>query len=109
MANAQFTLLDFADVCSLDHLVDVSGLTPQEVALLVDNGVIVPVDAVAPVLIFHLHYVGIALTARRLRDDFELDGHGLALALTLLQRVRETELELAQVRAQLSQVLATQR
>lgn len=109
MANAQFTLLDFGDVCSLDQLVDVSGLTRDDVTLLVDSGVIVPVDAVAQAPAFHLHYVVVANTARRLRDDFELDGHGLALALTLLQRVRETEAELAAVRAQLTQILATQR
>jgi hypothetical protein len=29
-----------------------------------------------------------------LRDDFELDSHGLAIALLLLRRIRELEVEL---------------
>ena len=109
MENAQFTLLDFAAVCPLDHQLDVSGLTREELTLLVDTGVIVPVDATAQTAAFPLHYIVVANTARRLRDDFELDAHGLALALTLLRRMRETEAELAAVKAQLTQILTTQR
>jgi len=33
-------------------------------------------------------------TARRLRDDFDLDAAGLAVAVNLLGRIRELELEL---------------
>lgn len=109
METAQLTVLDFADVCSFEHLVDVSGLTRLEIGLLVDSGVILPVDVVTQPPVFHLHYVVVANTARRLRDDFELDGNGMALALALLQRIRETEAALAEVRAQLAQVIATQR
>jgi chaperone modulatory protein CbpM len=105
MAHATFTLLDDANVCSFDELADVSGLTSDEVALLVDSGVLVPVDPVAAAMVFHLHYVVVANTARRLRDDFELEGHGLALALTLLRRVHEAEAELAAVRAQFARNL----
>ena len=32
-------------------------------------------------------------TARRLRDDFELDRNGVALALTLLRRIAQLEAE----------------
>jgi chaperone modulatory protein CbpM len=103
MTHATFTLLDDANICSFDELANVSGLTSDEVALLVDSGVLVPVDAVASTLVFHLHYMVVATTARRLRDDFELEGHGLALALTLLRRVREAETELAALRAQFGQ------
>ena len=109
MADAQITVLDYTSVCSVDHLVDLSGLSVDETALLIDSGVLVPVDPVAAQLMFHLHYVAIANTARRLRDDFELDGHGLALALTLLKRATNAEAELASVRAQLTKLLAVER
>ncbi len=100
MATAMLMLLDDMNVCSLEELIDVSGLTDAEVALLVDSGVLLPVDAEASTLVFHLRYIVVAKTARRLRDDFELDGHGLALALTLLRRLREAEADLAAVHAQ---------
>lgn len=100
MAHAKLTRVDDTSIYSLDEMADVSGLTSDEITLLVDSGVLVPVDAVASTLVFHLHYVVVASTARRLRDDFELEGHGLALALTLLRRLREAEAELAALQAQ---------
>jgi chaperone modulatory protein CbpM len=42
-----------------------------------------------------------ARTAFRLRHDFELDEQGLAVALALLERVRDLEAELDALRAQL--------
>lgn len=106
MDTVQMVVLDDRNVCSAEHLVDVSGLTPEELALLIDSGVIVPTDAVREPQVFHLHYVVVATTARRLRDDFELDGAGLALALTLLRRVNDAEAELALAKAQLARMLA---
>ena len=64
---------------------------------------IVPVDTATQPHAFYLHSIVTVTTARRLRDDFELDLHGLLLALTLLQRLGETEAALAEVRAQLGQ------
>jgi hypothetical protein len=40
-------------------------------------------------------------TARRLREDLELEPQALALALTLVERIRELETELCLLRAQL--------
>lgn len=98
MANLQITVLDRSATCSIDQLVHDSGLSIEDTVLMIDAGVLVPVDPVAASPMFHLHYVAIANTARRLRDDFELDGHGLALVLTLLRRVNEAESELASLR-----------
>lgn len=98
-ATGQVFSLDDSHVCSAQHLLEVSGLAPEELEALVDNGVIVPVDPGALSYTFHLHYLVIVTTARRLRDDFELDVHGLILALTLLRRIHDTEAELAAVRA----------
>jgi hypothetical protein len=41
----------------------------------------------------------VARTACRLRDELELDTAGLGVALRLLERVRDLEAEIAQLRA----------
>lgn len=43
--------------------------------------------------------VTLVRSVRRLRDDFELDGDGLAVAVSLLRRLRAVERELAELRA----------
>ena len=43
----------------------------------------------------------VARLARRLRDDFELDRAGLALALRLMQRIDTLEQEVERLRARL--------
>ena len=50
---------------------------------------------------FSARVVTLARTACRLRDAFELDAHGLGLALRLLDRVRDLEHEVSRLRAQL--------
>ncbi len=47
----------------------------------------------------------LARAARRLRDHFELDEQGLAVAVSLLRRVRTLEAELMRVRARTNVVL----
>jgi chaperone modulatory protein CbpM len=84
-------------VCSIEHLAEVSGLSIAELSDLVDSGVIEPVDQAARPPAFYLGSIVTANTARRLRDDFELDRNGLALALRLIQRIRRLELELQRV------------
>lgn len=90
-------------VCSAQHLIEVSGLSNEELDELIANGVIVPVDADAYPLSFQLRSVVIANKARRLRDDFDLDRNGLVLALTLMQRIAELEAEINTVRSHLGQ------
>lgn len=48
---------------------------------------------------FEAECIALVRTARRLRDDFELDANGLAVAISLLRRMRALEAELAEVRA----------
>jgi chaperone modulatory protein CbpM len=86
--------LNESDVCSIEHLADVSGLSLDEVRDLVDSGVILPVRETEDPASFPLHYVVTVITARRLRDDFELDRRGVAVALMLVQRIRQLEAEL---------------
>jgi chaperone modulatory protein CbpM len=86
--------LNESDICSIEHLVEVSGLSLEEVNDLVQSGAIVPVDTETKPDSFYLQYVVAARTARRLRDDFELDRHGMALALLLLRHIHELETKL---------------
>lgn len=87
-----------SEVCQIEHLAEVSGLAIEEIADLVEIGVIAPVDRNVRPVSFRLEYVLTVKTARRLRDDFQLDRHGVALALTLLRRIDELEAELKALR-----------
>lgn len=78
-------------VCSIEHLVEVSGLSPDDVRNLVEDGVMAPADASNPGGGFHSMHVLTVRQARRLRDDFELDRNGPALTLTLLRRIDSLE------------------
>jgi chaperone modulatory protein CbpM len=86
--------LDESGVCSIEHLAELSGLSLAELHDLVESGVIEPVQESAEPFLFYLRYVVTAKTARRLRDDFELDRRGVAVALTLLDRIERLEQEL---------------
>lgn len=93
--------LNDADLCPLEHLAEVSGLSIEEIEDLIDTDVIKPTDTGAPMRMFQLRYVVTVKTARRLRDDFELDRQGVALALALLRRIDELEEEIRATKARL--------
>lgn len=97
--------LDDAGVCSLEQLAEDSGLSIEEVSDLIDNGIIVPADERAEPKSYRLHHVITARVARRLRDDFELDRHGVALALALMRRIDDLEEELNDARVKLRQTI----
>ncbi|NNM60063.1 MAG: hypothetical protein HKM04_09660 [Legionellales bacterium] len=88
--------LNETTVCSIEHLSEVSGLSVAELLELVEIGVLLPNNNNAEHYEFQLTYVVIARTARRLRDDFELDLQGMAVALQLLNRIHALERELSQ-------------
>ncbi len=85
---------------SLTRLAELSGLSEAELRELTDYGVLPPADPDALQLSFHSDCIVIARTACRLRDELELDVHGLALILSLLDRVHDLEAQLNAVRAQ---------
>ncbi|NYT69953.1 chaperone modulator CbpM [Pusillimonas noertemannii] len=93
--------LNASDICSFEHVVEVSGLSPQELRELVETGVIEPSNDDPGNYFFHTQCIVVARKARRLRDDFELDTRGLAVALNLLRRVDDLESEIARLRARL--------
>jgi chaperone modulatory protein CbpM len=93
--------LNETGVCRIEHLVEVSGLSAAEIEDLIHTGVLVPTDAESETLFFELRYVVTVKAARRLRDDFQLDTNGVALALTLLQKIDALEQQLATLQARL--------
>ncbi len=85
----------------LEELCELSGLSETELRELVDYGVLAPVDSDAQHWAFGADRLVVARSARRLREAFELDPHGVALVLTLLERVHDLEAELRDLRAKL--------
>ena len=105
MTDNEVLWLDEHQVVSLAQLVEASGLTEAELLELVHLGAI-PVREPAretrgATYVFSARVVTMARTATRLRDDLELDTHGLGVALRLLERVADLEGEIARLRAQL--------
>ena len=88
---------------TLAALAQVSGLAAHEVRELVDYGALQPAnpDVITEERwIFGAHCALTVRTAVRLRRDFDLDPPGLALALTLVERIRSLENELRRIHAQ---------
>ena len=98
--RSEMVWLDERHELSLAELAELSGLPARDLQALVDCGAIAPVDPGATTYAFSAHWVVVARTATRLRNDFELDSQGLAVALTLLERVRELETRLRDLDAQ---------
>jgi chaperone modulatory protein CbpM len=86
---------------TLVELVELSGLAQGELVQLVECGTLTPAGERIEQWIFDARCLIVARTARRLRDDFELDPHGLQLAVTLLNRMDELRAQIADLRARL--------
>jgi chaperone modulatory protein CbpM len=101
MNETEVMWLDEHRVVSLTELAEVSGLREDELLDLVYSGALPSRDTPGGGIVFSARVVTMARTACRLRDDFELDTRGLGLALRLLERVRDLEVEITRLRAQL--------
>jgi hypothetical protein len=86
---------------SLEELCELSGLSEAELRELVDQGVLAPIEPGARAWAFRADRLVVARSARRLRKDLDLDPHGVALVVALLERVRDLEAELRDLRAKL--------
>ena len=86
---------------SLAELAEVAGVPEAELRELADYGAITPVDPGASQWVFTATCLTTVRTASRLRASFELEPHGLALVLSLLERIRDLEGQLAALRAQM--------
>ena len=98
---SEATWLDENLDVSLAELVELSGLPEATLRELVDGGVLVPNNPAEIPWTFSGNCVVTVRTVARLRDDFDLDPNALALALSFLDRIRELEAQLRDVRAQL--------
>lgn len=94
-------LLDEHSELSLVELAEYSGLSREVLLELVDCGAILPKNPDEATIHFAARWVVTARTACRLREDFELDTEGVALALSLLARIRELEAQIGDLSAQL--------
>jgi chaperone modulatory protein CbpM len=93
--------MDEREQLSLAQLAEVSGLTEAELAELIDYDALAPADPRAEPATFGADCIITARTACRLRTDFDLDAHGLALVLKLLEQVHNLESELRSLQARL--------
>ncbi len=99
--QADAVWLDAHHEFTFAELVQFSRLSEAELRELVDYGVLTPTDPHGAEWTFGGDIVVTMQAAGRLRDDLELDPQALALALTLIGRIRELEAELRSLRAQL--------
>jgi chaperone modulatory protein CbpM len=92
--------LDDDGTVTTAQLVEQTGLTTDELDMLIDSGAIAPRDAAASTWTFSARCMVTARTARRLRDDFALDdAHAVAVLLRFMQRIDELEGELRRMRS----------
>jgi chaperone modulatory protein CbpM len=83
-------------------LAELSGLSEGELMQLIDCGALAPFsEGSAGQRMFSVHSVTVARAARRLRDDFELEPHGVAVLLAYLDRIHELEAQLRALQARL--------
>jgi chaperone modulatory protein CbpM len=100
--------VDEQPACSLRELAEASRLSEPELRELVELGVLHPLapaslvpasSAVEP--LFAAETLVTMRAVRRLREDLELDAHGVSVALALLERIEALERQLRRLRAQL--------
>lgn len=101
LEQADAMWLDAQCECSFAELVRLSGLSETELHELVDYGALAPTNPQEADWTFSGDIVVTVRAAGRLRDDLELDTQTLALTLTLIQRIRELEAQIGNLRAQL--------
>lgn len=92
--------LDKRQTVSLAELAELSGLSESELRQLMEYDALTPADPDVQETTFTADCVVTARTACRLRADFDLEPEGLALVLTLLQRIRDLEEQLRSIDAQ---------
>jgi chaperone modulatory protein CbpM len=86
-------------IMTLDELSELCSLPLPLLEELVGAGAIMPLQPPDAAPRFGAQALTAARTARRLRDDFELDPPALLLALGLLDRVQDLERQLRALRA----------
>jgi hypothetical protein len=88
---------------SLAELAQQSGSSEAELRELVAFGAVTPNDPDASAWVFNGRYLPTIHAARRLGVSFALDSKGMALVVSLLDRIVEQDALLGSLRAQLPQ------
>ena len=86
---------------SVAELTELSGLSEAELRELVDYGAVTPVNPDSSPWVFDGKCLLTVRTACRLRITFDLEPHGVALMVSLLDRIHDLEAQLRSLRAQL--------
>ena len=94
--NSELIWLDEQHQVSLDELVELTGLSLQELQLLVESGALVPHNLDANTWQFSSHCIVSIRKLSRLKQDFELEQNALGLLLIFLERIRVLEFKLHQ-------------
>ena len=85
---------------SLAELVTLSGLPETALRELIDYGALRPANPQGPGWTFSGRCLLSVRAASRIQTSFELEPHGLALVVSLLERIRELETRLGHLEAQ---------
>ena len=86
---------------SLAELAELSGLSEPDLHELVDYGAITPLNPDSPQWAFKGECVVTVRAACRLRVNFDLEPHAVALVVSLLERIHDLEAQLTRLRAQM--------
>jgi chaperone modulatory protein CbpM len=86
---------------SLSELVELSGSSAEELRELVEFGAITPVNPESSDWLFPGQCLPTIRVACRLRVSFDLEPHGVALVISLLERINDLEAQMGSLRAQL--------
>ena len=97
-AETLLLLFDDERTIAIDEFLATSGLARDELAALVEFGVLEAAGASGP---FTTRALVRARRAARLRDDFELNAAGMALALAYLERIDALEQRVRELECQL--------
>jgi chaperone modulatory protein CbpM len=100
MSFGEGTLLAEQVQIALDELERASGLSIEMITELVEYGVFEPQGSRPHEWRFAARSIAVGRTARRLHADFELSAPGLALAMSLLERIEALEREVRVLQAQ---------
>ncbi len=96
--HSQFVWLDEQHEVSLEGLAALSGLTLEELQLLVESGALVPIrpteESPPEDWQFNSQCIVSIRTLSRLKHDFDLEPNSLGLMLIFLERIQMLELKL---------------
>ncbi|EKN3980509.1 chaperone modulator CbpM [Yersinia enterocolitica] len=92
---------------TVTELCQSTGIMQDELVEVVGLGVIMPLELEATVWVFDADALNNLKRARRLQHELDLDWSGVAMTLTLLERIEQLKKENDQLRRQLDRFVQT--